>query len=100
MGKQKWGKPDQNHGQVKEWYRSLGCSIADTKEAGMGVPDLFVGCAGISDPVEVKTATGSLESSQATFIASWRGSKVWIVTTLDDVVKHVADMRSRVRRST
>ncbi len=100
MGKQKWGKPDANHSQVKEWYRSLGCSIADTKDQGLGVPDLFIGCAGITDPVEVKTATGKLEPSQETFIASWRGSKVWIVTTLDDVMKHVTDMRRRVRGNT
>jgi hypothetical protein len=95
--KQRYGKTDANHSQVKEWYRSLGCSVADTKDAAMGVPDLFVGAVGLTDPVEVKVEGGSLTPQQETFIAGWRGSKVWIVTTQEDVIKHVTDMRRRLR---
>jgi len=97
--KQRYGKPDANHGEVKGWYVELGCSVADTKDAGLGVPDLFVGCAGVTDPVEVKTEDGGLEKSQETFIATWRGSRVWVSRTHDDVVAHVHDMRRRARRS-
>jgi hypothetical protein len=98
--KRKYGKPDANHSQVKQWYRSLGCSIADTKDQGMGVPDLFVGAVGITDPVEVKVVGGKLTAEQETFIAGWRGSKVWIVVTQDDVVQHVTNMRQRLRTNT
>lgn len=95
--KQRYGKPDANHGQVKDWYRELGCAVADTKDAGLGVPDLFIGCAGITDPVEVKTEDGDLLPSQRTFIAGWRGSTVAVVRTQDDVIRHVQSMRKRVR---
>lgn len=95
--KQRYGKPDANHGQVKGWYRELGCTVADTKDAGLGVPDLFIGCVGITDPVEVKTEEGDLLPSQKTFIAGWRGSQVAVVRTHDDVIKHVQLMRKRAR---
>jgi hypothetical protein len=95
--KQRYGKPDANHGDVKGWYEQLGCAVADTKDAGLGVPDLFIGCAGITDPVEVKTEDGKLLPSQQTFIAAWRGSAARIVRTFDDVCDHVKDMRRRAR---
>lgn len=97
--KQRYGKRDANHGDVVGWYRDLGCAVAETHDAGLGVPDLFVGAAGITDPVEVKTEEGGLEKSQETFIASWRGSRVAIVRTQADVIAHVHDMRRRARRS-
>lgn len=97
--KQRYGKPDANHGDVKGWYLQLGCSVADTKDAGLGVPDLFVGAVGVCDPVEVKTEDGDLLASQKTFIASWRGPKVAIVRTREDVIAHVHDMRKRARRA-
>jgi hypothetical protein len=97
--KQRYGKPDANHSQVKAWYEELGCKVADTKDAGLGVPDLFVGCVGLTDPVEVKTEGGDLLPSQRTFIANWRGSKVWIIRTHDEVIAHVNDMRTRARKA-
>jgi len=96
--KQRYGKRDANHGDVVGWYRELGCAVAETHDAGLGVPDLFVGCAGITDPVEVKTEEGTLEPSQKTFIATWRGSRVAIVRIHADVIAHVHDMRRRARR--
>lgn len=95
--KQRYGKADANHADVKGWYRELGCTVADTKDAGLGVPDLFCGCAGITDPVEVKTEDGKLLPSQQTFILAWRGSTTRIVRTQDDVIAHVHDMRRRAR---
>ncbi len=97
MGKQKYGKPDANHSAVKQWYRELGCSVADCKDVGLGCPDLFVGCVGITDPVEVKTEDGGLLPSQVTFTMSWRGSPVRIVRTQQEVIDHVSDMRRRFR---
>lgn len=95
--KQRYGKKDANHNDVVSWYRQLGCSVAETQDAGLGVPDLFVGCCGVSDPVEIKTADGKLEPSQQTFVLSWRGSSTRIVRTQDEVIAHVQDMRRRVR---
>jgi hypothetical protein len=97
--KQRYGKRDANHNEVVGWYRELGCSVAETHDAGLGVPDLFVGVCGVCDPVEVKTIDGELLPSQQTFIAAWRGARVWIVRTHDEVIAHVTDMRKRVRRT-
>lgn len=95
--KQRYGKRDANHNDVVRWYRQLGCSVAETQDAGLGVPDLFVGCCGMTDPVEIKTAEGKLEPSQQTFVLAWRGSVVAIVRTEDEVIAHVQNMRKRVR---
>lgn len=91
---------DANHQQIVAWYRSLGCYVADTADLGLGLPDAFVGVAGISDPVEFKSEDGKLTGAQETFIQAWRGSRVWIVRTFDDVVAHNGDMRRRARRVT
>ena len=93
--KQQYGKPDANHAQVKQWYRDLGCSVADCKDVGLGVPDLFVGCVGRTDPVEVKTEDGKLLPSQEVFIAGWRGSAVVVVRTMEDCIAHVQSMRRK-----
>lgn len=97
MGKQRYGKPDSNHGDVKGWYLDLGCSVADTKDCGLGVPDLFVGCAGVCEPVEVKAEDGKILPSQQTFMAAWRGGRIAVVRTQDDVIQHVQQMRQRAR---
>lgn len=94
----KHGRRDVNHADVVKWYRDLGCYVADTADLALGMPDLFVGAAGVTDPVEVKSAVGDLEPLQKTFISAWRGSKVWIVRTQEDVIDHVTDMRRRARR--
>jgi hypothetical protein len=97
--KQRYGNRDANHCDVVRWYRDLGCAVAETQDAGLGVPDLFVGCVGVTDPVEVKTEDGKIKPSQQVFIATWRGSAVRIVRTQDEVIEHVADMRKRARRA-
>lgn len=97
--KQRYAHLDANHGEVKGWYADLGCSVADTADAGLGVPDLFVGCAGICDPVEVKGEDGKLSKRQETFIAAWRGPPVRVVRTREEVIEHVMHMRSRARRA-
>jgi hypothetical protein len=97
--KQRYGNRDENHGEIVKWYRDLGCVVAETQDAGLGVPDVFVGCVGITDPVEIKTKEGKLRPSQELFIKSWRGSAVWIVRTQEEVINHVTNMRKRARIS-
>lgn len=93
--KQRYGKRDANHAEIVKWYRELGCSVAETQDAGLGVPDLFVGCVGLTDPVEIKTEDGELLPSQEAFIRGWRGSDTPVVRTQDDVIAHVQAMRRR-----
>jgi hypothetical protein len=94
----KHGRRDGNHQTIVALYRALGCSWADTADLGLGLPDGFVGCAGITDPVECKSENGKLEPMQETFMATWRGSRPWIVRGDADVIEHVSDMRRRARR--
>ena len=91
-------KRDGNHSAVVQWYRDLGCSVAETHAAGLGVPDLFVGCVGLCDPVEIKTEEGRLLLSQENFISQWRGTIVKIVRSQTDVIDHVIEMRNRNRK--
>jgi hypothetical protein len=93
----KHGRRDINHEPIIKWYRDLGCSVADTADLGLGLPDAFVGCAGVCDPVEIKSMEGELTPLQKTFIAAWRGAAVRIVRNQTDVVEHVQDMRRRAR---
>jgi hypothetical protein len=93
------GLPDENHADVVGWYEELFCSVVDTHALGFGFPDLVVGIAGRTELVEVKTEDGQLEASQVRFIRDWRGSKVTVVRTREDVINHVQRVRGRASRS-
>lgn len=89
------GKRDGNHATIKRAYETLHCSVFDTADVANGFPDLVVGCGGVTALVEVKTARGELTEGQEEFIRYWRGAKVRIVRSANDVVQHVQDMRFR-----
>lgn len=89
------GKPDANHAEIADMYRSLHCSVFETNRVGFGYPDLTVGIGGVTCLVEVKDGEGKLRASQLTFIRDWRGSKVEVVRTPDDVIAHVTRIRAR-----
>jgi hypothetical protein len=93
-----FSRKDGNHNALAARYLELGCSCKDTSAIGGGFPDAIVGAAGITDFVEFKTAEGILEPAQVTFHRDWRGSKIWIVRTADEVLEHVMHMRRRARR--
>lgn len=88
---------DANQSAIMQRYREFGCSAEDLGAVGGGIPDLLVGCAGVTDIAEVKMPGQELRASQETFNARWRGSRPWKIETLDDVEAHVADMRRRAR---
>ena len=94
----KYGRRDSNHQQILKWYRDLGCTTADTADLGLGLPDAFVGAAGVTDPIEIKSEDGKLRPMQETFIHAWRGSCVRIVRSQAEVIEHVTDMRRRAKR--
>jgi hypothetical protein len=94
-------KLDANHHAVISWYQQMFCSVADCAASGWrtpGCPDLFVGCCGITEPVEIKTEEGELTASQQRFIDEWRGSKVRLVRSIGDVAKHVIEIRAKAAR--
>lgn len=89
------GERDANHGELAQVYRSLGCSIVDTHELGFGFPDAVIGCVGVTELVEFKTADGVPTAAQVTFNRDWRGSRVRVVRCQADVVDHVQSIRQR-----
>lgn len=103
MARGKSGNPiacrrDANHDQVTGWYVQTGCIVLDLSQVGGGCPDLLIGCAGVTDLAEVKIEGEDLRPNQRTFNDKWRGSRPWKISTLDDVLAHVADLRRRARR--
>jgi hypothetical protein len=88
------GHHDANHADVAQFYRDLGCSVADTSAAGFGFPDMAVGCVGVTNLVEVKDEDGNLSASQQRFIRDWRGGPIVVVRTFDEVVTHIQRIRS------
>lgn len=88
---------DVNHHEIVKTYELLHCGVVDTHGLGFGFPDLLVHFSGYCCPVEIKTADGDLNESQKRFIRDWKGPKIGIVRTVDDVIEHVT--RIRVKRS-
>ncbi|MBX9609710.1 MAG: hypothetical protein K2Y51_26105 [Gammaproteobacteria bacterium] len=65
--------------------------------------DLVVGAGGVTDLVEVKDprqpkSNRKLTPKEDDLHQTWKGSKIVIVETFDDVDRHVASMRERGRR--
>jgi hypothetical protein len=92
------GPRDANQTAIADRYRAFGCSVEDLGAVGGGIPDLLIGCAGVTDVVEVKMPGEDLRPSQHTFNDRWRGARPWKIESPDDVEAHVADMRRRARQ--
>lgn len=93
------GRPDANHADVRIWYEQLFCSFVDTHEVGGGFGDAVIGCAGLTDIIEIKTEDGKVLPSQETFHKTWRGSKILVIRDQQDVIEHVQYMRAKQARS-
>jgi hypothetical protein len=90
---------DANHAEIRETYRRLGCSVADTFTLGKGFPDLVVAKFGITDLVEVKdgskpASARKLTDDEIKFHNAWF-AKVWIIKSVEDVLAHVEDIKRR-----
>ena len=89
------GLPDANHAAIVKAYKDCYCSVFETHHVGFGFPDLIIGVGGVTCLVEIKGEDGHLRASQETFISTWRGGKVEVVRTRQDVIDHVTRVRSR-----
>lgn len=90
----KVGSRDANHEEVAGWYRDCFCNVVDVSNVP-GFVDLVVAASGLMEPVEVKTEEGDLSEANKTFAKTWRGPKIVIARTQDDVIKHVERMRAK-----
>jgi hypothetical protein len=91
------GHHDDNHADLEQCFRDLGCTVADTSAAGYGFPDLTVGLIGQTHLVEVKDADGRLSSAQERFIRDWRGGRIVVVQTVEECIAHVQTIRRSAR---
>jgi len=91
------GNRDANHGALSALYEQLGCSVIDSHSLGFGFPDAVVGLIGRTELVEFKTEAGDRNAAQERFARDWRGSKVRIIRSPDDVLAHVQDIRRAAR---
>lgn len=98
-GDTRFSQRDSNHEEIIAAYEELYCSVVDLHTVGHGCPDILVGIANqVSELVEVKTEGGTLEPAQVTFQKTWRGRKVVLVRTRQDVENHVLAVRERLSR--
>ncbi len=88
---------DANHHSIVATYEQLGCGVIDTHGLGFGFPDILVHFLGYCAPVEIKTEDGELNSAQERFVRDWKGPKIFIVRTADDVIRHVTLIRKGTR---
>lgn len=93
------GKKDDNHDEISEVFKSLGCSVASLHNTGLaGWPDVVVGVVGVNRLVEIKnpdTAYGrkGLNQNQTAFAQEWRGDRVWVVSSRDEAIALVQNWR-------
>lgn len=90
-------RKDANQSELVAVYRANGISVVVLAEESL---DLLVGCRGVSDLVEVKDGAKSasrqkLTPAETELHATWRGAPIRIVTSTDDVLRHVADLHRR-----
>jgi hypothetical protein len=88
-----FARRDSNHDELVAVYESLHCGVIDTHAMGFGMPDILVHFSGYCCPVEIKSEDGQLEPSQQRFFRDWKGPKIEVVRSADDVVQHVTRIR-------
>lgn len=101
MGRVRRGRKDNNHNELKAVLLQMGCSVADLYNAGVpGFPDVVVGASGWSVLCEIKNPETSygrsgLNQNQSAFERNWRGGKVYVVSTVDEVIEMVNELRRK-----
>lgn len=89
-----YGKRDDNHSEIREALRAVGCLVFDAGDVGGDFPDLVAG--GLNRKtmqpmialIEVKTPTGKVRPGQRAFIREWQreGLPVFVVRSVDDAL--------------
>ena len=76
---------DRNHGLIVQSLRRRGASVISLATLGKGAPDLCIGFQGQTMLAEIKTKTGKLNAMQRSWHDTWRGEKVVVLRTSEDV---------------
>lgn len=81
----KYGRIDENHGQIVSALRQCGFSVQSLASIGNGVPDLLVGRNGRNHLFEVKVRGAKLTEDEEKFQQRWRG-QVDTITSLEEAL--------------
>lgn len=90
---------DANHDALVGVFEQLGCSVAQMHACGVaGFPDIAVGVVGRTWLVELKNpASGygraGLNDNQSAFARDWRGGRIYVASTRDEVITMVQQWR-------
>lgn len=79
------GRPDANHAEIVKRYEQQYCNVIDLSKVGFGCPDILIALGRRCFLREIKTEDGELEPSQIRFASVWRGPKIEVIRTLDEV---------------
>ncbi len=74
-------KRDSNEKSIVDTLKAAGCSVVR-----LNWVDLIVGKAGKTYLMEVKTESGKLNARQKLIFASWQGSPIHIVRTIEEAL--------------
>jgi Holliday junction resolvase len=78
-------KRDSIHAESARLLRDMGFSVYDAAHAGNDFPDLVVGACDVTDLLELKTGSAPLTSGQLEFHAKWRGRRVVVLRSVEEV---------------
>lgn len=85
---------DQNHAEIVDALRKVGCSVLSLAPMGDGCPDLLVGRRGVNYLLEVKDGSLPLSRRLLTidekiFAVNWHGMPVIIVNNVSEALAAV-----------
>lgn len=80
------GNTDANQKQIVKDLRSAGYSVISLHGVGSGVPDLLIADSQKYWLVEIKVPGGRLSATQEDFMLRWRGPKIHICTSTEEVL--------------
>ena len=92
-------KVDANQKEIVKALRAGGCSVQILAQVGHGVPDLLIGFRGVTDLAEVKDgdlppSARKLTQDEQSWISAWRGRRVLLLKSLDDVKAYFDSMQN------
>ena len=91
---------DRNHATLTAAFEALGCSVADLSNTGLvGWPDVVVGVMGRNHLVEYKNpdtryGRAGLNPNQQAFSRDWKGGKMFVVSSVDEVAHLARNLRA------
>lgn len=81
-------KIDNNHREIVDGLRGIGCGVLDMAKLGKGVPDILVLFRDRCWLMEIKDQGGSLTDSEQRWHRAWPG-EVHVIWSLDEALKVV-----------